>query len=148
MELTDAFSTMMFVDKVINFTATFSWTDKQSVNAALNALQSEARIWYELTVDEDPKAFESLSKFEMAFLQRFKSSGNIAAQEKLLHSHFQKQTESIMDFHERVDVMVSLISQNVMLTQANPRKGAVQIRGHFVILEFINGLQPDINGHH
>ena len=31
-----------------------------------------------------------------------------------------------------------------MPSVANPKKGAILIRGHIVILEFINGLRPDI----
>ena len=143
-EPTDSFSARMFIDKINYFTATFNWTDKQAVNAALNALQGKARTWYESTIDTDSKAFETYTKFQEAFLQRFKPSRNIAAQVKTLHSLYQKQSESVRDFYERVDVTFSLIFRDVMPAAANPKKGVIQIRGHIVILEFINGLRPDI----
>ena len=97
-EPTDSFCARMFIDKINNFTETFNWTDKQVVNAALNALQGKARTWYESTIDTNSKAFETYTKFQEAFLQRFMPSRNIAAQDKTLHSLYQKQSESVRDF--------------------------------------------------
>ena len=43
-----------------------------------------------------------------------------------------------------VDVTVSLIFRDVMPKQANPQKGVILMRGHIVILEFINHLKLEI----
>ena len=75
-ELKERFSACMFIDKINNFTATFNWTDKEAVNAALNALKGKARTWHESTVVVYVKVFDTYSKFEGAFLQCFKPSKN------------------------------------------------------------------------